>query len=191
MPSFETVKHALAYLEAMGTASEVHGLLCALFVTGAVVRKQAWVNSVLSQRVEKGDLSAKDAQQTLEALYVATEAAFKTDDFQLQLLVPSDDTQMEQRIDALAEWCQGFIAGLNLVGVNITAHPNAEVHEALQDIVKIATMEYQNEQTGDEAAESDLMELIEYIRMAVLLIAAEQKRDETKDSGSQQSQHQH
>ena len=191
LPSFNAIKQALECFNAIGTAAESHGLLCALLVTGAMVRKQAWVNSILTQHIEKGDVSAQDAKDVLAKLYDITEAGLATDNFNLQLLLPDDDVDIQLRIEALSEWCQGFLSGLNLVGINVENHSNPEVNETLQDMIKIATMMHQGEKTGDADAENNLVELIEYTRMAVVMINDEHQREDTKNAGVQESKQQH
>jgi len=187
-PTFEAVEKSLEMLEALGTAADAHGLLSALFCTGAVVRKHAWVNSLLTSPVQRENTQAINAQKTLEAMYVVTADDFQADDFQMQLLLPDDEAELELRINALSQWCQGFITGLKLTGLDVEHPKNAEWVEPLSDLIKIACMEYQGEQTGDPEAEASYAELVEYVRMAVLSLHNDADRERIAKSGTQAHQ---
>ena len=54
-PTFDTIKEALCYLNALGTAAETHGLLCALFATGAMLRKDACVAVNINTKSRNAD----------------------------------------------------------------------------------------------------------------------------------------
>ncbi len=75
---------------------------------------------------------------------------------------------MEQRVIAMSEWCQGFLLGFGTSGVTGDTSLTAETSEALRDFAEFVQID--PEQADDE---SDLMELVEYIRVASLTIFAE------------------
>lgn len=182
-PTFDMIKQALCYLNALGTAAETHGLLCALFATGAMLRKDAWVNSILAKFIHKDNVSAQDAQRALANLYDATSESFSHDDVILSILLPDNQVEIEMRIEALTEWCQGFLSGLNLFGINIQNHPVAAINEALQDMIAISAMKYDEEQTGESEAENHFVELVTYCRMIVMMIHTDTK-DKTDSTES-------
>lgn len=185
-PSFEEVAEALEKLNALGTAAETHGLLCALLSSGAVVRQEAWLNSLVTSHFEAEDKEAKHSQQILVNLYGATEQGFHSDQFELQLLLPRDELDLETRVEALAEWCQGFISGLNLIGVPVENHPEPEVAEALQDLIEISCVNYTDSGSDDEA-EKNYADLVEHTRLAVILVYGELRSLNTQKAGSQSS----
>ena len=183
LPSFETVERALLCLKALGTAAETHGLLCALMSSGAKMRKQAWVNSLLSSMVEPGDVMAKDAATSVERLFEATQQQFKTNECQVQLLMPDDEAPIQERMQALAEWCQGYMSGLKLVGIATQGHANEQIQEALDDLTQIACLDYDDASAQDPEAEVQLTELQEFVRVAVMLMY-----DDFLDQQAQQPQ---
>jgi len=170
LPSFETVECALSCLRAFGTAAETHGLLCALVSTGATIRKQAWVNSLLSNVIETNDMMAQDAVASIDRLFNATQKQFKEDQCQVQLLMPDDNVELKERMQALAEWCQGYMSGLKLVGVTLQDHNDEKVQEALDDITQISCLDYDNDSAEGPEAQAQLTELQEFVRMAVMLV---------------------
>ena len=186
LPTFEATTQALEHLQALGTAAETHGLLCALFSSGAVVHQEAWLNSLVTTHFEANDIQARDAQKILAELYKATEKGFHSEQFEMQLLLPKDESELESRVEALAEWCQGFISGLNLIGVPVENHPDPEIAEALQDLIEISCVSYGDEGEDDEA-EKNYAELVEHTRLAVILVYGELRSVQTQKAGSQSS----
>ncbi|MDF2690438.1 MAG: putative conserved exported protein precursor [Gammaproteobacteria bacterium] len=187
LPSFEAAAQALELLQALGTPAETHGLLCALFSSGAIVRQEAWLSSLITTHFESDDSKAKAAQQVLANLYLATEQGFHSEQFEIKLLLPGDEVDLESRVEALAEWCQGFISGLNLIGVPVENHPDPEVAEALQDLMEISCVSYVEEQGEDDEAEKNYAELVEHTRLAVVLVYGELRSAETQKAGAQSS----
>jgi len=120
LPNYQEVTAALRKINALSEASEAHALLCALFTGGAEVRIEAWMDSLMAEPIEPGDLLAQSALKVLAEMYQLTKAQFLAHDMQLDLLLPNDDEKFYVRIDALAMWCQGFLSGLGLMEINYT-----------------------------------------------------------------------
>src|SRR3990167_6253165 len=111
-PTFLEVSEALSHLSALGSASESHGLLCALLSAHVKLREEAWVDALLNEHIEQNDRAGQEAYRNLQQLFKGTQAAFQADDFSLPILLPSDEANLEERIDAVSEWCSGYITGL-------------------------------------------------------------------------------
>ncbi len=91
-------------------------------------------------------------------------------DFQFRILMPDDEEDIDLRTRTLGEFCSGFLlgAGLALPG-NADLPP--DISEVLTDFERVATL-------GDTVPESneneaDLAEIVEYVRVSVLLVYAE------------------
>ena len=84
-------------------------------------------------------------------------------------LLPGDDAPLAERAKALGQWCQGFLDGFGMVVGN--APLSAEAMEVLQDLSAIAQVQSGLEESED--GESDYMEVMEYLRVAPLLLFAE------------------
>ncbi|MDV6947723.1 UPF0149 family protein [Pseudomonas aeruginosa] len=85
------------------------------------------------------------------------------------MLLPDDETPLAQRTEALGQWCQGFLAGFGLTAREGSLTGEAE--EVLQDMAAIAQVQGQLEDSED--GETDYMEVMEYLRVAPLLLFAE------------------
>lgn len=171
LPNFDSVKEALNLFSALGEAAEIHGLLCALFSTGAKLRKQAWLNSLVNQGFSKKDELESGAADVLLRLFTATEEAFAAEGLSVDILLPNEESPIQERIEALAHFSQGFLSGLNLADVQVENNPNAELQEALDDLVNISCLEY--EQESGEVAEHALTELVEYAKVAIMHVHQE------------------
>jgi yecA family protein len=173
LPAFEDVVEALGVLSSLGTAAESHGLLCALLSADVSLRQEAWVDSLLSEHVEASNLEGQQAYRTLKHLFTVTAEAFAAEDFSLPLLLPDDEVALEDRLDHLAEWCQGYLTGLHLLGVAIQGNQNATLQEAITDLVDISQVEMTPEDQQDPESEVRYLELVEFVKVAVLSIATE------------------
>ena len=79
------------------------------------------------------------------------------------------EAPLAERAKALGQWCQGFLDGFGMVVGN--APLSAEAMEVLQDLSAIAQVQSGLEESED--GESDYMEVMEYLRVAPLLLFAE------------------
>ncbi|WP_116963665.1 UPF0149 family protein [Fastidiosibacter lacustris] len=172
LPSYQAVTDALRKIKALSEASEAHALLCALFTVGAEVRIQAWMDSLMAEPIESGDIMAQAALKTLSQMYQVTKAQFLSHNIHFDLLLPIDEEVFYKRIDALAMWCQGYLSGLGLIELDYTKG-SAEVQEAISDLLDVSRLQYDDEVTGQEDEEKAYVELVEYTKVAVLLIHSE------------------
>ena len=173
LPTLEDVTEALSILSSLGSAAESHGLLCAFLSADVSVRQEAWVDSLLNEHIEASNLEGQQAYRTLQRLFKVTAEAFAADDFSLPLLLPDDDVPLEERIEHLAEWCQGYLTGLHLLGVAIQDNTNKDIQEAITDLLDISQVEMSPEDQKDPESEARYLELMEFVKVAVIAIATE------------------
>ena len=170
LPAYATVQKALEGAEALTSAAESHGLLTGLFCSGKIKQVDAvqWAESSLALRKENKPEDVK----ALLALYRVTEQKLEDMDFSFELLLPDDNVMLCTRADELGMWCQGFMNGLRLGDVNFAAAYSEDCREALHRIEEIAGIEYTN--VGyEEEDEVTFFEVVEYIRLGVLIIYTE------------------
>ncbi len=145
--------------------SRAHGAVCGALVGDAGLDAETCL-AVLSQALEV-DLHGGLAEASTR-LIRATLDALIDESFDFQLFLPDDEVALEQRVQALGDWCKGFLAGYAFV----VSEPGGsslgeEVSEVLRDVSAIAEAELDLEE-DEEASESDLFELTEYLRFATL-----------------------
>ncbi len=113
--------------------------------------------------------AARDCGKLLTSLHTDVLRQLHGESLDFQLLLPEDDTPLALRAGELACWCQGFLYGLGLGGLRGDVDLPATVNEVMHDFYEIANtrFDYESENEADEEA---YMEIVEYVRMSVLLL---------------------
>jgi uncharacterized protein YgfB (UPF0149 family) len=88
------------------------------------------------------------------------------------LLLPDDEANMSVRAESLGFWCQGFLTGLGLAGLSTVSGLPDEVQDFLSDISHIARVGFDGD-NPDEEDEVAYTDIVEYLRMGVMLINQE------------------
>jgi len=146
--------------------AELHGLLLGRSCAGAGFDAESWIADACELL---GGEPADNVRQALIGLQEMVKGELAGDDVTLVLLLPGDDAPLADRARALGQWCQGFLDGFGMV-LGSTAL-SAEAMEVLQDLSAIAQVQSALEESED--GESDYMEVMEYLRVAPLLLFAE------------------
>lgn len=170
--NFETWANLFNQCRAFGHPSELHGGLCGRLATGARLAPEEWLGIALEQMglpteaaAEQPELAGFMAEVQDEAL-----ARLKAADLSFSLLLPDDDYSLEQRVQSLAAWVQGFLEGMAVTaGARLGEAPD-EIRELIEDMVAISQVE---EDAASEEAEFQLHDLTEYVRMGVLSVFTE------------------
>jgi yecA family protein len=160
--------------------AESHGSLCGLLCATESVKGSAWVNQVLAGQLglpesEHAPLQNNaDGEERTLLLILYKDTAIQLDDpeYGFSLLLPDDDQTLQSRVEALSRWCQGFLLGLSLGGVQEQTGMPGDSHEVLRDFVEISRLG-QGEGGDNEEDEAAFAEIVEYVRMAVLLVYEE------------------
>lgn len=148
-------------------AAESHGLLCARYCVQVRPDFEAWVDEVLGD-YDTADLSASECRQLLTRVYQITGRSFDESLSGLEFLLPDDDAPVLLRGHSLTNWYDGFIAGLGLSGLQADHSLEPEVQEILRDLIEITQLENQVEEA--EENEQAYVEIVEYIRVAVMTL---------------------
>jgi len=168
----DQVESALQSLDADINASELHGTLSAILCADDNSQADTWYQELVPI-TDDNDLLRQEAKLTLELLYKQTKQDLNDPLCDYQLLLPADQDSIDDRTAALGDWCQGFIMGLMMSGIKDFHKLPENSAEVSQDIVEISRA---GSTFGADDAEEDevaLQELIEYVRVGVLLINEE------------------
>ena len=173
LPTYTELDNALAKTALKLHSSQVHGIVAGL-LCGKPVQGDAW------QQIITGGETNQTAQAILDNLYKASHKQLADFLFEFQLLLPEAQSNLTERAEGLTLWCQGFLTGLKLAEIPIVGRKASEVTEAINDLIEIAKMNYE-EVVASEEDEAAYVELIEYVRMAVILIYQDLQEDQGKD----------
>lgn len=162
--NFDDLANLLAPLGTLNSPSELHGLLCGKFAGGSQLTEINW----LLDAVEFLDFIAAPDEQVrhaLSRLYHSTMNQLQGE-LNLKLMLPDDDNLLSERVRALSEWCHGFLTGFGSVDHQGKREISEEAEEMLRDLADIVQIQADDEE-GETGAESDYMEVTEYVRVVV------------------------
>ena len=142
--------------------SELHGALCG-WLAGGGADTADWLAHVLADDA----IPAIASGSALDQLREVSAGQLEDRSFDFELLLPDADAPLVTRSGALFDWCRGFLGGFGLA-VGKSPPLSDEGSEALADIAKLAAATPQDD--GDEEDEAALVEIEEFVRVAVLLI---------------------
>lgn len=162
--------------------AELHGTVCGIQCAAArrrLMRMEEARDGVLEEGDEPAGgsvlplddflmLVGAEAVQDTDALlgfaHLAAEDLF-AEDFRFSPLLPDDDESIDERVEALAEWCAAFLAGFAALGSPELSEGEAEI---IEDLTTICGAEADD--AGGEEAERSYAEIVEYLKVTVLTL---------------------
>ncbi|MDH5179268.1 MAG: UPF0149 family protein [Gammaproteobacteria bacterium] len=172
MNNFDRFASAIRRIGVAGGAAELHGQMIGLLCARQTLTAQQWLDEAVPELAaarETGDALAAESAVILGDLFQQSQACLDEREFAFELLLPADEFPLTQRIGALGEWCQGFLLGLSMGGIKDFEHLPGEVPELLNDMVEISRAD--SYELADESEdESAYVELMEYVRLGVMMV---------------------
>jgi len=162
---FDEFANQLLEQGAEQSPAHLHGAICGV-LSRAGAQDPDYCLGMSSQALgldihgELADSCLRLADITLRAL--------QDEEFDFHLFLPDDETDVESRVRALAEWCSAFLAGY--AQAITEPQPGAlpeDTAEVLKDIAVIAEATVDAE-SDEEESENHLFEVTEYLRFAIL-----------------------
>jgi len=176
-PTKNGITHAelgeeLARLQAGVGASDLHGSLIGYLCAGGRTDVRHWLHAL--------EIDIPPNTASLDRVFADCSVALDDPELRFEPLLPDAETPIDARADALVDWCRGFLGGLGLGGKSGTSVSD-DASEILRDLGTIAGSRFEYENAEED--ESALAEVIEFVRVGVLLLHAEigvpQQRDIT------------
>lgn len=171
--------------EAINHPSELHGLLSGQLAAGERLSSERWEHLAcehLGCEQLKEDLGEDlpSARAMLHAFYGRTLSSLQSESMDFQLLLPSDQVGLGQRLEALSAWVRGFLEGMaRAAGEGLSTAPD-DIRELVRDFVAITQVEMDADDSED--SEKELQEISEYVRIGVLNVFAEFNRPAPEDT---------
>lgn len=170
MSGHQDFESALSAAGAGVGAAECHGFLCGQLCSLHFPAEELWQEFL--------DLHALDAARVdachehVRQLLHETRRQLAAEEFDFQMLLPDDDTNMLERVQALAGWCRGFLSGLGLVEDLPARVLGDGIQEWLRDVEMIGRAGVDEPDEEDEVA---LLQVMEHVRTGVMLIREEMR----------------
>jgi uncharacterized protein len=165
---YQDINQIIAKIDADCSAAESHGMATGMLCVNSHTELGFWLGELSQDASALND----DDKAVLQDLFEQTRSLLASDEYEFDLLLPDEDTSLSEQIEALRQWCQGFLFGLGTTSsatVMSTTWPEA-VREAVKDIAEFTKLD--NDAEGEEA-ENDFMEITEYLRAAVIFLRTE------------------
>lgn len=186
LPEFGEVAHQLEQADAFISPAEAHGLLSGCVCAGSRLSGKSLLEPILGF----GTKHAASGKKILMSLYHISSQQLYDADFTFQLLLPMDNASLLDRAKALKEWCQGFISGLGWAGIEPEQCQSEDVQSALLHISEIARLDIHNI-IATEEDEKAFLEVVEYVRLAVMSIYMEFSGNQNHQAASVQDRYIH
>lgn len=176
-------KHAVNFfdlennLNSVGSSwlcAQSHGLLCGRL---SVMGPNAF--NVCIEQIFEGasseELLRQSCENMLQDLFKDTWMQLVERQSEFELFLPDDEGNINERTEALSQWCDGFLHGI-VTGKKpkiLKEYLNNEpINIIIKDFLEI-TRASVNEETDEEENENAFNEVMEYIRVSVQLVYEE------------------
>ena len=168
--SYIVCSQALTRARAELGAAECHGLLCGMLCGVDERAPTRWLEEVLGpeRRVQK---ARDDCRNELLRVLTDTVRTLCSGQCNFVPLLPDDDAGLRVRSEALASWCSGFLYGIGSAGDDVEARLSKDALEILSDFSEVTRLRPDAEES--ESLEADYSEIVEYMRVGVMLIFEE------------------
>jgi yecA family protein len=178
-------REALERAHAALDPSECHGVLCGLLCATRQFPEERWLDEVLQPGGTGGAESVR-CKKILRSSRRETERQLEGQQFDFEPMLPDEEVPLTQRGEALTLWCRGFLYGLAVGGLDDSKFTSEDVREVLKDLSEFTQLDVSDLEAGTNALERDYAELVEYVRVGVMLIHTSlREREETPPGGEQ------
>lgn len=180
MIAFESLDATLRSLEMDQEAAEYHGILCGMLC----YRDDAPEDLGLVETGRSIDVHGTGLRELRQASLEQLQKAH----VEFVLMLPDDDEVLQQRVEALAQWCSGFLYGLATSDALDMTTLSEDAAEIVRDFTELSQAGFD---TGapSETDEQDYAELVEYVRVGAQLLFLECRQGQMQASPSPEQTH--
>ncbi|MES9937675.1 MAG: UPF0149 family protein [Sedimenticola sp.] len=168
---YERFERELASADVESSGAEVHGIMCGLLCAGLPDAYAVLLRELLPDTPED-DLLASECRVSLRKLFDDTQAAIDGPGLGFTPFMPEDEKPLKARARGVSEWCEGFLYGMGVAGVDPEVRLSGETREALNDLIEITRMDV-DALEDDEEDEDALVEVGEFLWVAAMLVHEE------------------
>lgn len=155
-------------IEEISSPSELHGLLTGIVcVTEAPTREQ-WSQILTTLNVPE---LSEDALVLLTDEAEDVVHAISDDELDYLPMLPDDEHPLQERVQALSDWCAGVVLGFGLA----SGHIRDDERELIENLQDIAAVEFEDSD-NDEEGESSYEELYEFVRLIPVSLSIGRKK---------------
>lgn len=150
--------------------AKMHGIMTGMICAGETKPKDCWEK--LQREMPFLGLGETLIYESFSKLFNLTLDPLQRLESNVLLALPTDEDPLSLRLEALADWCQGFSMGMEFAGLPVGSLSQMPiVTEILEDLSAIEEVSLQE---GDsEMNEKSYVEIVEFLRISIMLIHTE------------------
>lgn len=176
---FDEIANRMLELGVNESPSYLHATMAGKIAAGKRFTDEQWLDEV-DELLEPEEVFSSDDETFFNFIHAHILSSLKDQEFGFYPLLPSDDEDLELRLESLSQWCENFMVGFALVEKAMNDLPDL-VNETLHNLAAISQVDSQ-EENFDESAEDDFIQLVEYVRLAAMNIYYEYAEPETAEA---------
>jgi uncharacterized protein YgfB (UPF0149 family) len=186
---YDTLHDSLVHAGVVLALPELHGAICGALCAGGTDAAVRWLEQAFADDIDPESLVP--VRDSLQDLVDASFRMLDGETLAFEPLLPNDDAPLPEQVQALAAWCQGFLAALGECAPEIAAGrgkrprasearpaadrdaqaEQADIAEILSDFAEISRAGITDEDAADrDQADFALAELKEYTRVSAQLV---------------------
>ena len=170
MEIYEKIKEIFEAQGIRRHCSEFHGMIIGMMSSNGLNLTSddlnVWIEAYLG-----GPPSPELASVIKAVLEQGEESLGEYSNFEFDLALPSDESQLHEHVIALSAWCAGFVAAAEKSGLSPESSENPMIRETIQDFRRISEI---SEDIGEsEENESDYTQLRGFARVGALTVYCE------------------
>ncbi len=176
-PDFDDIGDIFVRLGLSISPAELHGLLAGSLSGSLALTPKEWLQEVADYfNVALAVLEEPDTE--MQAFCQSVSEQLMDSDLSFNPLLPDDDCDLESRVSALSEWCQGFLNGFGrhqrLSNEGQAGNKmSKDGHEALRDLAAISQVGLDSDSLPGETEEEYYTGIVEHVRVTVLFLFLE------------------
>lgn len=163
---YDEAADLLSGQDVMATPAELHGVLCGLLCGGAPYQGNGWLQA-FNELVNDGQPLPSAVSSWLRELGETSWQGLNGD-IGLSLLLPTEETSLEERLLSIADWAQAFLAGFAVMQRKLDQLSD-DLQEMLADIGEITRLEQSLEEDDAISSESDFMVIYEHLKLGTMM----------------------
>lgn len=155
-------------IEEISSPSELHGLLTGIVCVTESPTREQWSQILTTLNVPE---LSEDALTLLTDEAEDVIHALSEDELDYLPMLPDDDHLLQERVQALSDWCAGVVLGFGLA----SGHIRPDELELIENLQDIAAVEFEDSD-NDEEGESSYEELYEFVRLIPVSLSIGRKK---------------
>ncbi len=167
--TFDDLEDLLAEQECETLASEFQGMICGLFAAGMPNDGKSWKSLVMGH-LNEGKLYPGKVMNLLDDYISLMGESLENDIFSLEMAMPPETASIEERLQSICQWAQGFLLGYGM-RVGKKQVDSEDLTEALEDLMEISQVDLEVEETDE--MEQALQTVIEHVRVTSQVVFLE------------------